>query len=1323
MRRPPPVSQTEAPTDPSAELLRSFVPRWLAASPAIRAGPALAPAIVPLPAAALFADISGFSRLTQLFADQGPDGIERLTQIIDDFLGQLLDTVARWGGDVEDLYGDGMLAFWPAEAGGKPFAERAVGCAAELVTRFDGFVAAPGVALRLRAAAVAGDCFALQLGGVSEHWLFLLAGDCLTAFGALLDDAQPGEVALGPGTQDVVPGAPVLIAARELKGMLPSAGAPGAASPPSQYDPELARSFLPRPLRNRSLAEARWLAEFRTVTMLCAGFSGLRCDDLAALPVLQQMATAMQRIVEAHDGAVIRCSMSEKGPMVMAAFGVPDCAHPDDPSRALLAALQAGQQFAEIGVRCTVASGAAFCGVVGNAVRRAFAPSGAAVNRAAKLLSLSGLPTVVCDDATARGADHRLALRPLPEASLPRGDMVRLFEPSLAAATAERAAPVATIGREAELAALLRHVDALTGSRREGGVVAIEGEAGIGKAGLVDYLLHLVAPRALALRCVADPMTGATPLAALAPLFASLFAAEIVAGRDAVADAVESILRQRGIDPEHAHLAGPVLPGARPPETGPSRELSPEDAARTQREVLLVLLGERIGARPAVVLVEEAHWLDSASWMLLSRAVRELRDVLFVLTARPPTDAQWPGFEAALDAAPFERLRLTPLGEAEMNAVLANTLGCSRIEGRVLAAINERARGSPLFAVQLALDLRDRGLLTVAHGVCLLDATANEEVLQDLPDTLQRTILARLDRLSEPQQITLKVASVFGQPFPAEALRRVTPIPDLQQAQPAILDDLIRAGLLRAGLGEASYDFAQPVAREAVYGVLSFAQRRDLHRAVAHYLQEEAAAAVSDALLGHHWARAGEAERAMGCWSRAGVTALEGGAYREAARAYGEAVQAAVSLGRGAARRSDIVRLRQNLGEALLHSGDLARSRRELQQALALLGQPLGPGLPRAAAALGRHSAVLVWRETTGRRAPAPVGGAAERHRQLARVYENLGQVLGHTGEVVGMAACVLAALNAAQRGGDDLGYSRAAGLLALVFLLIGWKGMADRYYADACRTRPSSERPHDRLMTAEYIAIYLIAAARLGEAEEELRDMIALATASGNQRRGLDAASLLTLCLFEAGRIPECAPLQATLAATADQYGDPQLRCWVALEQAQLALAARSIDECERHLAVAERLLPRLGVHEAVWTFGLLAALRALQDRTAEACECAVKVTALAARRKIAFYAQHGIFGATAVLIDALGRAGGAEVRALAAPSRAAMRMLGEYSLRLPLTRPRGLLLLGRYARLCGRRRRADRLAARARQEAAAQGRAYELAVAFPWPVTNPPR
>jgi tetratricopeptide (TPR) repeat protein len=713
--------------------------------------------------------------------------------------------------------------------------------------------------------------------------------------------------------------------------------------------------------------------------------------------------------------------------------------------------------------------------------------------------------------------------------------------------------------------------------------------------------------------------------------------------------------------------------------------------------------------------------------LLIDHAARALPHLLFVLTARPATDPEWRGFKAVLDAPPTECLILQPLNEAEMAEVLRDALDCARIEPRVLAAIGQRARGSPLFAVQLALGLRDRGALALAHGTCMLREDGAENALQSLPDTLQRTIIARFDRLSEELQVTLKIASIFGGPFSADALRAMAPVPGPSPA-PSVIAGLIRAGLLRQvplsyGDPQGGYDFAHPIAREAIYGVLPFAQRRRLHEEVAHYLEHTSVATPApDTLLGHHWARADRAGKAIVYWERAGAAALEGGAYREAALAYAEAVQAAERLGAAGSPPPRTAALRQHLGESLLHSGDLLKSRAELQHALGLLGRPMGRNRPRDLLALSRYAAQLAWHEMCGRHAViGRTGSAPERYGQLTLIYESLGQVFAHTSDVVGMATCVVAAVHAAQRSGNDAAYSRAAGLLALVCLLTGWPGAADRYYAHACRTRPGSERPHDRLMTSEYLAIYLLATARLQEAEAELHHMIALAAESGNQRRGLDATSLLTLCLMETGRPLECMPLHAALAAEADQYGDPQLRCWVALEQAEIALAAGPDGAAERHLAMAERLLPRLGVHEAVWTFGLLAALHAAQGRTKPALACARQVTTLATGRKLAIYAQHGMFGAANVLLGAMQQASGFERRELEAETRRAMRQMADFALHMPLARPRGLLLLGQHAALQGHHRRADRLSAHAIAEATRQGRPYHQSIAFPWSAAVP--
>src|SRR6185437_10754686 len=132
---------------------------------------------------------------------------------------------------------------------------------------------------------------------------------------------------------------------------------------------------------------------------------------------------------------------------------------------------------------------------------------------------------------------------------------------------------------------------------------------------------------------------------------------------------------------------------------------------------------------------------------------------------------------------------------------------------------------------------------------------------------------------------------------------------------------------------------------------------------------------------------------------------------------------------------------------------------------------------------LVRHLLMQISREIRPARAAVPLPDD-DRIRQAAMAFEGLGQALGHQSKLVGMATATLAALNLSQRIGDTAAYSRAAGLLSLALLLINMPGLAVRYLSHSRHTVPEASRPHDRLMTLEYIALFLIAVGRLSEAE-----------------------------------------------------------------------------------------------------------------------------------------------------------------------------------------------------------------------------------------------
>jgi len=95
------------------ELLASYVPKLIQNRVIANPSPIEAPVTEELQAAILFADISGFTLLTESMAEKGPTGVETLARILNEYFGQLIDIIHEYGGDVVKFAGDAVIAVWP----------------------------------------------------------------------------------------------------------------------------------------------------------------------------------------------------------------------------------------------------------------------------------------------------------------------------------------------------------------------------------------------------------------------------------------------------------------------------------------------------------------------------------------------------------------------------------------------------------------------------------------------------------------------------------------------------------------------------------------------------------------------------------------------------------------------------------------------------------------------------------------------------------------------------------------------------------------------------------------------------------------------------------------------------------------------------------------------------------------------------------------------------------------------------------------------------------------------------------------------------------
>src|SRR5512145_50723 len=94
------------------ELLASYVPRLIQNRVLSDPAPIEAPVSEDFQAAVLFADISGFTRLTEQLAERGPAGVETLARLLNEYFGQLIDIIHEYGGDVVKFAGDAVIGVW-----------------------------------------------------------------------------------------------------------------------------------------------------------------------------------------------------------------------------------------------------------------------------------------------------------------------------------------------------------------------------------------------------------------------------------------------------------------------------------------------------------------------------------------------------------------------------------------------------------------------------------------------------------------------------------------------------------------------------------------------------------------------------------------------------------------------------------------------------------------------------------------------------------------------------------------------------------------------------------------------------------------------------------------------------------------------------------------------------------------------------------------------------------------------------------------------------------------------------------------------------------
>ncbi|MGB9721396.1 MAG: AAA family ATPase [bacterium] len=798
----------------------------------------------------LFADISGFTAMSEKLARLGKEGSEEVNKIINRFFDPLIKIIYKWNGDIYRFGGDAFLAFFPEKSEQYPASQRAIVAACEILN----FVKTHSVTetklgkfrIKVHIGLTKGIVYFQDL-----HNNFFLGGKSVNYLMQMIDLAGPGEIVVSPEVKKEL--ADVVFEQKDgvwkyiyMKRKMPEPKSDKIEDPLAKIRDRVGElmTYIPDWLVKRIELKPYFDhkdGEHRKIAVVFLHFSGINYDHnpKKAEKILSNFYKIVDATTRKYDGWTNALDIYKDSERILTVFGFP-VAYEDDEKRAVLFTYEILNHPAlkNLKLRAGINSGSIFAAPVGNELRREYATLGDAVNLAARLAAKAENSTIVVSEPIFNKAYAIFDYKFLGEkeykgkkSKIKTFTLIKKKQGEKKALSRWISESEKIVGRENEINEIRRLINLCI--RGKGQILSLTGEPGIGKSRLVQELMKL------------SEKTGYHIFKGNCISYGSAFSYHPwidilndffnISPEDSIKIRAEKIKKQcMMVDKKLVDwlpVIGEVI-GVPFSETTLTKYLDAKLRKQRVFDIIFDFIKFVAQKKPVNLIIEDLHWADTASMELVNYIGRNIEElpILFTLVYRPLKKK-----EEFNEKTWTTEIVLKELSKEASLELVGNLLSIKEIPDDLKKIIVNKSQGNPFYIEELVKSLIEQGYVIEEKG--RWQFKGDIKMLQ-LPDTVEAVILSRIDRLELQDRDVLQVASILGREFDEFLLKGIY---SENKVLKKSLNNLERLDLIKQQKGgkQNKYFFKHILTQEVAYGTISFARRQELHRHTGTFIESQ----------------------------------------------------------------------------------------------------------------------------------------------------------------------------------------------------------------------------------------------------------------------------------------------------------------------------------------------------------------------------------------------------------------------------------------------------------------------------------------------------